>query len=340
MKKINIAIIGASGYTGGELIRLLYSHPNAEIVAITSRQFEGKDVGIVHPNLRGLLDLTFTTMERAIELKPDLFFTCLPHGVSMKLMPQLVETGAKIVDLGADFRLTKELYEQFYGEHSCPELLNKFVYGLPELHREEIKKAHFVASPGCTATATILALAPIAKMNLGKVIVDIKIGSTAAGRNPPLLSVHHSERTNVARTYSPKRHRHMAEIMQEIGLNENVFMTATAVNMIRGILSTVHVMTDLDEKELRKAYREFYGDEHFVRVVAKKSGPYNLPDPKHVLGSNFAEVGFSIDRGRTVILGAIDNEVKGASGQAIQSMNIMFGLDERTGIDLAPIYPI
>ncbi len=339
MKKIKVAIIGASGYTGGELLRLLYSHSKSEIVAITSRKYEGKDIGSIHPNLRDVLRLNFTSFEQAIEVKPDIFFTCLPHGASMKLMPQLVETGAKIIDLGADFRLNKELYGEFYGEHSCPEILEEFVYGLPELHRDEIKKSKYVASPGCTATATILALAPLAKQKLGKTIVDIKIGSTASGRNPPMLSAHHSERTGVVRTYAPKRHRHMAEIVQEIG-NQDIFMTATAVNMVRGVLSTVHVMFEIDERELRKIYRDFYQDEPFVRVVAKKAGNYRLPDPKNILGSNLAEVGFVADKNRTLLLGAVDNEVKGASGQAVQCMNIMFGLDEKEGLDFAPIYPI
>ncbi|WP_309493445.1 N-acetyl-gamma-glutamyl-phosphate reductase [Candidatus Hecatella orcuttiae] len=351
---LRVGVIGGSGYTGGELLRLLLGHPQVEIAQTTSREYGGEYVFRVHPNLRGLTSLQFAKPDLEKTVKEcDLVFTATPHGVSSKLVPRLLEAGLKVIDLSADFRLKNpEGYPQWYGwSHPHPELLQKAVYGVPELHRSDIGKAQLVACPGCMAVASILALAPAAKERLfeeDKVVVDVKIGSSGAGAKPS-RSTHHAERAGVIRPYKPTGHRHTAEIEQELNWVAGsgavkISMSAHAVNVVRGILATAHLF--LKEKiglaEVWKAYRGFYQNEPFIRLVRDKKGLYKLPDPKTVIGSNFCDIGFDLDKhvNRLVVLGAIDNLMKGAAGIAVQNLNLMMGWDERTGLLPPALYPV
>ncbi|MCP8321949.1 MAG: N-acetyl-gamma-glutamyl-phosphate reductase, partial [archaeon] len=262
------------------------------------------------------------------------------------------ERGMKIIDLSADFRLKNpEDYKKWYGyEHPYPDLLEKFVYGVPELHREEIKKSSLIACPGCMAVASILALAPLVKSNAidkDKIIVDAKIGSSGAG-GAPSPATHHAVRFGVIRPYKPVGHRHTAEIEQELnqisGDNVKVAMSAHAVNVVRGILSTCHVFTlkPFTISDLWKIYRGFYQKEPFIRFVRDKKGLYKLPDPKVVIGSNYCDIGFEVDEhvNRIVAFSAIDNLMKGAAGTAVQNMNIMLGIDEKTGLQSPGLHPV
>jgi N-acetyl-gamma-glutamyl-phosphate/LysW-gamma-L-alpha-aminoadipyl-6-phosphate reductase len=352
---VKAAVLAASGYIGGELVRLLLQHPEVELTLATSRRYADEYLFRVHPNLRGVTDLKFTPYDQSkVTENADVVFAALPHGESVKLMPALAATGIRIVDLSADFRLRdKEQYKRWYGyEHPSPDLLAKFVFSVPELNREEVKGAMLVASPGCMAITSILAMAPLFKeKSLGidhdRIVVDAKIGSSGAGGKPS-TATHFSERFNVVRPYAPAGHRHSAEIEQVMsmvsGESVKVSMSAHAVNMVRGILCTCHMFTDAEVKpiEVWKAYRSTYSDSYFVRLVRDKQGPFRLPDPKLVIGSNFCDLGFEIEErtGRIVALGAIDNLIKGAAGNAIQSMNLMLGLDEKTGLTQAPLHPV
>ncbi|RLI05110.1 N-acetyl-gamma-glutamyl-phosphate reductase [Candidatus Bathyarchaeota archaeon] len=350
---VRVGIIGGSGYTGGELLRLLLLHPEVEITQVTSREYAGEYLFRIHSNLRGLTNLQFDKpdLSKTIRLC-DLVFLSTPHGVSSKLTPQLLDSGLKVIDLSADFRLRNpEDYPRWYGwSHPNPDLLKKAVYGLPELHREEIRKAQLIACPGCMAIVTILALAPIIKANLvekEKIVADVKIGSSGAGAKPT-RSTHHSERFGVVRPYKPTGHRHTAEIEQELSLisksSIKVSMSAHAVNIVRGILSTVHAfLTEkIDIATLWKTYRSFYQNEPFIRLIRDRKGLYRLPDPKIVVGSNFCDIGFEIDNhtNRLVVLGAIDNLIKGAAGTAVQNMNILLGIDEKTGLNQLALHPM
>lgn len=329
---IKAAVVGGSGYIGGELIRLLAMHPEVEITAVTSRRFAGKKVHKVHPNLRGL-DLRFRS---DYEFDADVVFLAVPHGTSMKIVEQFLGS-SKIIDMSADFRLRSDLYREYYGEHLRPELIEEFVYGLPELHREEIKKAELVANPGCNATATILALYPFRDVT-EEAIVDLKVSSSAGGRRENVASIH-PERSHVVRVYKPFHHRHEGEVIQETGVR--AMFTVHSVDIVRGILSTVYFSFEGSPRELLKRLL-VYRDEPFIRLVTDKGGLQRFPDPKYVLGSNFVDIGFAYDKenSRAIVLSAIDNLIKGGSGQAIQNMNLMFGLDERTGLDYYPLYPV
>jgi len=350
---MRVGIIGASGYTGGELLRLLLRHPKVELTIATSRKHEGEYLYRVHPNLRGLTDMKFQKHDvEAVVERSDLVFTALPHGTSMNFMPRLVEGGVKVIDLSADFRLRDpKAYEIWYGfKHPCPELLERFVYGLPELHRDEIRGASYVATPGCTAMATILALAPLVEagiVELDRLVADVKIGSSGAGASPSIFT-HFSERFGVVRPYKPVMHRHTGEVEQElsglVGEDVRVAMTPHGVNMVRGILSTCHsfLSKEVGIPDLWRAYRRMYGKEPFVRLIRDLKGLYRYPDPKMVIGSNFADVGFELDgwAKRVVSFCAIDNLMKGAAGTAVQCMNLMLGYDERTGLETPPLHPV
>ncbi|MCX8204798.1 MAG: N-acetyl-gamma-glutamyl-phosphate reductase [Candidatus Nezhaarchaeota archaeon] len=350
---MRVGVIGASGFTGGELLRLLLSHPRVEVTVATSREYADEYVFRVHPNLRGVTELKFSPLDLdRVAKECDVVFLATPHGVSVKYVPPLLEVGMRIVDLSADFRL-KDLkqYKAWYGwEHPRPDLLKEAVYGLPELHRGEIKQARLVACPGCTATASILALAPLVRdglVDLDHLVVDVKMGSSGAG-SELTLSSHHSIRAGVIRPYAPAGHRHCAEIEQELGRiagrEIKVAMSAHAVDIVRGILSTGHAFLarHASQGELWKAYRSMYSGEPFVRIVKDKKGLYRLPDPKVVIGTNFCDVGFELDErvGRVVALAAIDNLVKGAAGQAVQCFNIMMGYDEREGLGFFGAHPL
>lgn len=342
---MRVSIVGGSGYAGGDLLRLLLRHPHVEIAQVTSESHIGEYVYQTHPNLRGFTTLQYTARS---EVQPcDVLFLALPHGEAQKNINHYTSLAPKIVDLSADFRLRDAAkYTEWYGEHADASWLSKFVYGLPELHREEMKTASYISGVGCNATCSNLALLPLVKAGLidetKPIIVDIKVGSSEGG-NSPNSGSHHPERSSVIRTYAPTRHRHTAEVEQELNL-KNVHLSITSVDLVRGALAAAHVFVNkkITEKDLWKAYRGAFRDEPFVRIVKDKTGVYRVPEPKILAGSNFADVGFELDEqtGRVVSICAIDNLMKGAAGSAVQSMNVMCGFDEKTALDFPGLHPI
>jgi len=343
---IRTSIIGAAGYTGGELLRLLVAHSETEVVQVTSRSHLGEYVYQVHPNLRKRTQLKFTD---PMELIPtDVLFLALPHGQAQHHIETWAGVAEYIIDLSADFRLRDPaFYQKWYGEtHSAPDWLEKFVYGLPELHREGIKPAKYISGVGCNATASNLALLPLIKAGMldtdRPVIIEIKVGSSEGGAsvNP---GSHHAERSNVIRTYSAYGHRHTAEVIQESGLTD-VTMTMTSVDLVRGALATVHgsVKSDVQLKDLWNAYRQVANQNPFLRVVKERRGVYRVPEPKILAGTNYADLGFdlNIETGHIISICAIDNLMKGAAGSAVQCMNLMMGFDESLGLDFMGLHPI
>lgn len=348
-KKISVSIIGGSGYAGGELLRILLFHPLVSIKQVTSRQFAGQEVGRAHPNLRKITNVTFCRPEE-IE-KCDVLFVSLPNGASMGLMENLKTLAPKIIDLGADFRLHDEnIFTHWYQKkHIMPDLLSKFVYGIAELHREEIKNANYIACAGCEATVSILTLCPLIKHHLiepDNIIIDAKMSSSQGG-NTPTSASHHPERTGVVRSYKPTNHRHTAEIEQELGIfdrNIKVAVSATTIEMVRGLLVTIHtkLKSGITEKDVWKAYRAEYGNEPFIRIIKEKEGNYRYPEPKILTGTNYCDIGFALSEqeNRLVAIGAIDNLGKGTAGQAVQAMNLMYGFAEKTGLEFPGLHPI
>lgn len=343
---IKVSIIGGSGYGGGELLRILLQHPEVEIQQATSDSHLGEYVYQLHPNLRKRTSLKFSGHDL---VEPcDLLFLAMPHGESQGKIEQYAKLAPKIVDLAADFRLRDPgLYQRFYGEaHKAPAWLDRFVYGLPELHREEMKTACYISGVGCNATASNLALYPLVKAGLldttRPVIVDIKVGSSEAGAsvNP---GSHHPERSGVIRTFSAYGHRHTAEVIQELGL-QDVHLSMTSVDLVRGALAAAHafVKPGVAEKDLWRAYRGWAEAEPFVRLVKDKRGIYRVPEPKILAGSNYADVGFELDpaSGHVVAMAAIDNLMKGAAGSAVQAMNLICGFDETAGLEFPGLHPI
>jgi len=348
MGKINVSIIGASGYTGGELLRLLISHPNINIQQITSSSYYGKFAHKAHPNLRNATYLKFCAVDE-LE-KTDLLFLCTPHGESMKKMNEFINIADKIIDLSGDFRLNdvKEFEKWYKQTHVNPELLNNFVYGIPELHRDKMKDAKYISSAGCNATTTIIGLYPLFKnglVEIDRTVVEVKVGTSEGGKKSS-FATHHPERTGSLRSYKPTGHRHAAEIIQELSFNEKIqiHFSATSTDMVRGTLATSHVFLkeDLNEKDIWKIYRQAYGDEPFIRIIKEKEGNYRYPDPKLCIGTNYCDIGFERDpySNRLVVISAIDNLMKGAAGQALQAFNIMFGFDETLGLEFTGLYPI
>lgn len=336
------AVVGASGFTGGELLRLLAGHPEFEIAQATSRQYERKTIGHVHPNLRGL-DLRFSAPDELESV--DVLFAATPHGVSMEQIDAFREAADTVVDLSADFRLDSEAgYEEYYDGHSRPELLSESVYALPELNRENLPGAELIAAGGCNATATILGLLPLFEDSVldgtERIVVDVKVGSSEGGASGGAASSH-AERSGVVRPYAPTGHRHEAEIEQFLG---NVSFTVHAVEMVRGASATCHVFPDdpVTTGDLWGAYREQYDEEPFVRTVAGGGGVYRYPEPKAVAGTNTAEVGFELDPSneRIVVFSAIDNMMKGSAGQAIHAANIAYGFDETAGLEFQGLHPV
>ncbi len=348
MDKVTVSILGGSGYTGGELLRLLLFHPLVEIQQVTSERFAGKRVARVHPNLRKVTDLSFVSIE---ELQPcDTLFICLPHGESMRRMPALLPMAKHIIDLSGDFRLRNpDDYPRWYSQdHLTPHLLGQFVYGIPELHRQEMVNARFVSSAGCNATATLLALYPLYRAGIvdgTRTVVEVKGGSSEGG-NRPSDATHHPERSNVVRSYKPTAHRHIAEIEQELSPfgAVHIHFSATALGIVRGVLATCHVFLQqpVSERDIWKIYREFYGTEPFIRIVKERQGIYRYPEPKILMGSNYCDIGFELDpRGsRLVVMSAIDNLMKGAAGQAVQALNIMHGFPETTALEFPGLHPV
>lgn len=346
MSDIRASIVGGSGYGGGEVVRLLLSHPQVQVTQVTSESHVGQYLYNVHPNLRGRSSIQFTSLDQLVPC--DVLFLALPHGETQKQIDRFAELAPRIVDLSADFRLhDPALYTRWYGEpHRAPEWLARFVYGLPELHREEMRKANYVSGVGCNATASILALLPLARANLldtaRPIIVDIKVGSSEGGNSASIAS-HHPERSGSVRSFAPVGHRHTAEVEQELGLS-NVHLSITSIEMVRGVLATAHcfLRAGITEKDLWRAFRGAYKGEPFVRIVKDKTGIYRYPEPKILSGSNYADVGFELDESicRAVSLCAIDNLMKGAAGSAVQAMNLMCGFEETAGLDFPGLHPV
>ena len=350
---MKIGIIGGTGYVGGELLRLLLLHPQVEVTMVTSRQTVGEYIFSVHPNLRGLTQLKFVPMNiDELQKNCELVFTATPHGGSVNLVPKLLKAGLKIIDMSADFRLKNpDYYETWYGwKHTHPELLKEAAYGMPEFHREEIRSARLVACPGCMASAVIFALIPIVKAGLvdtKHLIADLKVGSSGGGSKPTVAS-HHPERFGGVRPYKVTMHRHIGEVEQELNAFATdpirISFTPHAVNMIRGILATIHAFPKrpLTNKDVWKALRSTYTGEPFIRFVKYIKGRYRLPDPKITQGTNYCDLGFEIDKhaNRLIVFSAIDNMVKGASGQGVQCLNIMMGIEETTGLKSTGFHPM
>ncbi|MEA2176498.1 MAG: LysW-gamma-L-alpha-aminoadipyl-6-phosphate/LysW-L-glutamyl-5-phosphate reductase [Blastocatellia bacterium] len=340
---IRVGIFGGSGYGGSELLRLLLLHPSVEIALVTANEHAGKAVCEVHRNLYGLTDLSFTRAPEGLNGLEDLdcVFLALPHGQAMEIAPRLPQH-VKAIDLSGDFRLRdRALFEQHYGrEHTAMEAQGEFVYGLTETNRERIKQARLISNPGCFATATLLGLAPLVAGNLlsGRVIVDAKTGSSGSGAKPA-ANTHHPQRMNSFYAYKPFTHQHVPEIEQELRAvgdwsSELVFMTHS-LPVARGIFASIYAETkdEMNAKEARELFAQFYRDAFFVRLVE------GSPDINWVKTTNFCDIGFAA-RGRSlVVFSALDNLVKGAAGQAIQNMNLMFDLDEKTGLLLTGSNP-
>ncbi len=340
---IRATVVGGSGYSGGELLRLLLFHPEVAVAQVTSERLAGKFVHAAHPNLRGATRLQFVAID---ELEPcDVLFLCLPHGSALGRIEALQALAPRIVDLSADFRLTDPaLYETWYHRpHPRPDLLGRFAYGIPEVNREAIAGATHVAAAGCNATATILALRPfVARGLIEQAVVEVKAGSSEGG-NAASEASHHPERSGAVRSYKPTGHRHVAEMIQVLG-EVPIHFSATSIEMVRGILATYHLFLsrDLDEKAVWKILREDYGEEPFVRIVKERSGIYRYPEPKILAGSNFCDLGFERDphAARLVVVSAIDNLMKGAAGQAVQAFNLMHGLEETAGLGFPGLHPV
>jgi N-acetyl-gamma-glutamyl-phosphate/LysW-gamma-L-alpha-aminoadipyl-6-phosphate reductase len=347
MSKLIVSIAGGSGYAGGEALRLLLFHPQVTVQQVSSERNAGSRVSHLHPNLRGVTGLEFCKLD---DLEPcDVLLACLPHGEGIARIDAFMNLAERVIDLSADFRLNDHTaYKKWYGhEHARPELLGEFVYGIPELHRERMREAKWVSSAGCNATASILAMYPVAKAGLietDRIVVEVKVGSSEGGQSVSPAS-HHPERAGCVRSFMPVGHRHTGEIVQELGFDGpiQVSMSATSIEMVRGVLATCHVFLkdDLTEKDIWKIYRGAYSTEPFVRIVKERDGLYRLPEPKLVAGTNYCDVGFVRDphSRRLVLVSAIDNLMKGAGGQAVQALNIMCGFDERTGLEFPGLHP-
>ncbi|RMG56123.1 MAG: N-acetyl-gamma-glutamyl-phosphate reductase [Acidobacteria bacterium] len=343
MAKLKVGIIGGSGYGGGELLRILLFHPRVDLRLVTAHQQAGRRVDEVHPNLRHLTDLRFaetTISEEFDEL--DCLFLALPHGESMTLVPELPD-GVKLIDLAGDYRLQDaETFARYYGRpHASFHLQSQFVYGLPELNRERIGRAQRVANPGCFATAALLGTAPLIARGLieGTVIVDAKTGSSGSGAKPT-MNTHHPRRANSFFAYKAFSHQHRPEIVQTLRAvnpewSERLILQTHSAPMVRGIFATIYgrLGRRLVWEDLRDLFQEFYADCFFVRLVE------GSPDVNWVKQTNFADIGWAVDGQDVIVFVAIDNLVKGAAGQAVQNMNLMFGLEEQMGLVFPGSHP-
>ncbi|MHB8067167.1 MAG: N-acetyl-gamma-glutamyl-phosphate reductase [Desulfobaccales bacterium] len=347
MKKVEVAIIGASGYAGLELVRLLARHPGCDLAALTSLEYPGRAFDQVFPALAGIVQLPFSDAgPEAIAAQAEVVFLAVPHQAAMGMVPGFLEKGCKVVDLSADFRFKDAgLYEKWYQAHTARNLLAETVYGLPELHREEVRGTRLVGNPGCYPTAVILGLAPLAQAGLlqpDTVIADCKSGASGAGRQA-LLGITFCEVNDGFRPYKVLEHRHTPEMEQELselaGTRVKVTFTPHLVPMSRGILGTLYagLTESRSEEELRELYRQFYQGHPFVRL--HPAG--RLPDTRDVRGSNFCDLALRVDQEsrRVIVLSTIDNLTKGAAGQAVQNFNLMLGFPETMGLDVAPFIP-
>ncbi len=348
MQRVKAGVVGATGYTGAELMRLLVTHPGVVVETVTSESYAGREIASVFPSLQGLISLRCRKLDvKEVASTCELVFVALPHTRAGEAVSALVNEGRKVVDFSADFRLKDPaVYERWYSvKHPAPELLSRAVYGLPELNREKIKGADIVANPGCYPTSAILALAPAVKEGLAdtrNIIIDAKSGVSGAGRKAD-LPYHFAECNESVRAYSIATHRHTPEIEQEVGIiageQLQVLFTPHLIPMNRGILSTIYLT--LKEKksteEIIDLYVDFYGDEPFVRVRAEGE----LPSTAETRSSNYCDIGLKVDErtGKLIVVSTIDNLGKGASWQAVQNMNILCGFDETEGLMSAPMFP-
>ena len=343
---IKVGIIGATGYAGSELVRLITQHPKAELVTMTSQSYAGQEYKEVYSNYS---HLDYVWEEEHIEEmaeKCDVIFLALPHGVASKKINADILSKTKIIDLGADFRIQDvDVYEKWYTTHYSKDILPEAVYGLCEINRDKIKGKRIVANPGCYTSCSILSLYPLVKegmIDLSSIIIDAKSGATGAGRGLSLGN-HYCELNESVKAYKVASHRHTPEIEEQLSIaaGQDIVLNFTPhlIPMDRGILATCYAT--LNKKytydDIRKAYEKHYGNEHFIRLT--KEGVF--PETKWVKGSNFVDIGFTVDErtNRVIVIGALDNLFKGAAGQAVQNMNIIMGIEETTGIDYVPIFP-
>jgi len=340
---IRAGIVGGSGYTGGELLRLLHFHPKVELTQITSREHAGRYAHTVHPNMRGVSRLKFIHPQ-ALEAC-DLLFLALPHGTVARKIEDYARLAPKLVDLSADFRLDcAASYEKYYGEeHPAPRWLYRFVYGLPEVNRGSLTGANYISGVGCNATALNLALLPLVQAGLlERAACEIKVGSSEGG-NKSNPGSHHPIRSGAVRSYKATGHRHMAEARLVLGEDFPLHFSVTAIELVRGIHLLAHCYLNEPkvERDIWRLYRGRYRDEPFVRLVSGRAGLHRLPEPRVVAGSNYCDIGFELDEDGThlVVIAALDNLGKGAAGSAVQSMNLMLKLEETTGLEFPGIYP-
>jgi N-acetyl-gamma-glutamyl-phosphate/LysW-gamma-L-alpha-aminoadipyl-6-phosphate reductase len=346
--RLSVGIVGASGYVGGELLRLLLAHPQVEVTQITSERQTGQWAYHVHPHLRGRCTLRFVPRDALVAC--DVLFLAMPHGEAQTQIDRWATLTTRMIDLSADFRLRDPVrYAAAYGhEHLAPDWLPRFVYGLPEINRAALCGATYASGVGCNATATILALWALIQHRLippgQPLIADLKVGSSEAG-NSPTPGSHHPARSGVVRPFQMIGHRHEAEIHQALGEEYpfDVRLSVTSVELVRGVAAAVHLTLsrNLDEREVWRAYRTTWNDHPFVRIVHDRTGLFRHPEPRLVAGTNYADVGWEYDpaSGRMVLLSAIDNLGKGAAGSAVQCMNLMCGFDETTALTFGGLYP-
>ncbi|MEK6301993.1 MAG: N-acetyl-gamma-glutamyl-phosphate reductase [Acidobacteriota bacterium] len=337
---IKVGILGGSGYGGSELLRILLFHPDVELKLVTAGEQAGKRVDVVHPNLAHLTDLTFEAAPDSRELgQLDCVFLALPHGQAMKLVPEL-PASVRVIDLSGDFRLSDaDVFKQFYGfEHTAMKEQREFVYGLTEVNRSQIKEATRIANPGCFATALELGLYPFVESGLatGKVIADLKTGSSGSGAKAA-ANTHHPKRANSFYAYKTFEHQHQPEVEQLLASvssewfsRSSIVFQAHSIPAVRGIFASIYITTaePMTRDSVGGLLKEFYGDEFFVRLVESS------PDINWVKNTNFADIGWAASGNTVIVFVAIDNLVKGAAGQAVQNMNLMFGIEERTGLML------
>jgi N-acetyl-gamma-glutamyl-phosphate reductase len=345
--KTRVGIVGATGYTGVELLRLLVQHPEVEVTVLTSQKYAGVPIDQVFPSLTGRLQIKCEelTIDR-ISQKVDFIFTAVPHKTAMETVPLFYQKGKRVVDLSADFRFKDpEVYERWYQKHTCVDLLPESVYGLPELHREEIKNAKIVGNPGCYPTGALIGLIPLIKdgmISYENIVIDSKSGVSGAGRDVVLGSLF-CEVNEGVKAYKIFDHRHLPEIEQELGqlAQKKIIVTFVPhlIPMDRGILTTIYVnfTKKVNTEDALKIFNEYYEKEPFIRIYPKGK----IPNTKDVRGSNYCDIGVIVNESdsRVVIVTAIDNLVKGASGEAVQNMNIMLGYPETMGLDVLPFFP-
>ena len=345
---MNVSVLGASGYVGGEVLRLLLAHPKVTLRQATSERYAGRLVSSVHPNLRRQTTLRFSRVDDLVPC--DFLFAALPHGRFATKFSELQSLAPRVIDLSADFRLrSPDEYRRWYQhDHADPQALAEFVYGIVELRRDEIRHANYVTGAGCLATTAILGLLPLFSEGVvanNEVFIEAKVGSSAAGNKESPAS-HHPERSGAVRSFQPTGHRHTGEIIQELSRHgpPRVHFSATAIELVRGVHVTAHVRlaTPLDAKAVWNLYRAAYDGEPFIRIVKETRGIFRYPEPKILTGSNYCDVGFELDPhgDRLVVLAALDNLMKGAAGNGVQAMNVMLGWDERAGLEFPGLHPV